>query len=193
MAVRLPVPGAAGLAFDGGELLHRHEVTLRVGLAKAARHRAVLRKRAVQLEAHHREPVGRRRPRRRQEPGEHAKRLRPIEIIRIDDRKRPVQQRRGAQNGMAGAPRFLASGRHAEPGRQHFKLLKSVIQADVPGKTAAETVPEVLLNLPADHKDKLAKTGPLRVEHGIIQHRLAGGTDRLNLLQTAITGTDAGG
>ena len=175
------------------EFLNRHQVPLRIRLAKPARHGAVLGKRPVQLETHHGEEAGVGGCRLHQKPGEHAKRVRPIEVIRVDDREWPVQQGGGAEHGMAGAPRLLALGRHAVSWRHHLELLESVIRVDVPGKAPAETVPEVLLDLPADDEDKLAKTGPLGVEDGIVQYGLAGGADGLNLFQTAVTGADAGG
>ena len=79
------------------------------------------------------------------------------------------------------------------PWWNHIKLLEGVTHIDMPGEAAAEAVPEVLLNAPANNEDELAEAGSLRVEDSVIQDGLAARADRLHLFQSAVTGADAGG
>ena len=94
---------------------------------------------------------------------------------------------------MTGAPRFLAVGGHVAPRRHHVECLEGVINIDVLREAAAEALTEVLLYLPANDEDELAKAGPLGVKHRVVQHGLAARADRLHLFQSAVTGANAGG
>ena len=88
---------------------------------------------------------------------------------------------------------FRRLGGKVAPRRHHVELLVGVINLDVLRKTAPKHLAEVLLNAPANDENKLPEAGPLRVENCVVKHRLAAGSDRFHLFQSAVAGADAGG
>src|ERR1035437_2526905 len=93
---------------------------------------------------------------------------------------------------MAGAPRLLAARGDVAPGWHHIEFLEGVVNVDVLRETAAEGFAEVLLDLSAADENDLAEAGPLGIENGVIQHRLAAWADGVHLFQSAVTGADSG-
>src|ERR1035437_456917 len=93
---------------------------------------------------------------------------------------------------MAGTPGLRAVGRGVAPRRHHVKFLEGIIYVEVFGETAAEGFAKVVLYLPAEDEDELAKARPLRVIDRVVQDRLAARSDGVHLFQSAVAGADAG-
>jgi len=98
-------------------LIHRGQIPLLITLAQATRHAPVLRQRPAELVPDHSRgnrplPPGQ----SVQKVGHPGKGVCPVEIICIQNSKRPLDAALRRQHGMGRAPRFFTPLRHRKPG-----------------------------------------------------------------------------
>ena len=94
---------------------------------------------------------------------------------------------------MAGAPGFLATGRGRETLGQGVERLEDVVHGDAAGVLGADLGAEDLLEVAADDEYHAAEAGPQGVEHGVVEDGFVRGSDGVDLLETAVARTHAGG
>jgi hypothetical protein len=88
---------------------------------------------------------------------------------------------------------FLAAFRHGETGGQILEGLEGVIQRDAPLEMRLHGFAEGLLDVAANDKDHLAETGAQGIEHRVINDDFPVGSDGINLFESAVTASHAGG
>ena len=194
------VDGAVGIGEFGaalsillyvGPFNHRGQHAVGAGHADAAGDRAVFREGVAELETAHGVVLGRGiRP--GQVVGDQLIGLAPIKVIGIDGGKRLLDQVFRHQDGVSGAPGFgpaFGDLVAADPGGH---VLETVFDRDLAGEFVADRFLEQLLEIAADDKHHLAKTGADGVIDRIFENDLAIRTDRIDLLEAAIAAAHAG-
>ena len=94
---------------------------------------------------------------------------------------------------MRGTPWFGSPSRGNESSGQVVELLESVDHGQFSFVARTNLVAEVFFDLPADEENHAVESGPDGVVHGIVEQGLAGGSDRVELFEPAITGAHTGG
>ena len=94
---------------------------------------------------------------------------------------------------MACAPGLDAAFGNGVAIGQIIQLLKSVVYLQLLFQPGAHHFLEIFFNGVLDDKDDLFKAGAHGVVDGVVQNDLAVGADGIDLLQSAVTGTHAGG
>ena len=114
------------------------------------------------------------------------------EIVRADDAEGALQLLSGGIDRVAGAPGLGAAGRRNKAPGQVLQGLIGVFHLDAVLKTAADDLPEGILQFPLDDKDHLAEAGQNGVVYRIINNDLTVGAQRVDLLQSAVTAAHTG-
>ena len=114
----------------------------------------------------------------------------PIVVICIDHDKRLVDQILCGKNRLTGPPWLYPSLRHHTICRNVMQILKGICQLYAQPCThrlqpASDPLPEIRLNILADHKYNLIKSGLDRIMDRIIHNDLIVHPDRLQLLDPA--------
>ena len=190
---------AVGGLFNAAGLQHAGQVVGVVHLADAAGDRAVVAQGVFQHKARHGKVarlVGRVALQEVVQPDE---RLLAVVVVGVDDGERLLNNALAGQHGLAGAPGLGAALRHGEALRHVLECLERIVDLNAqPGADLLNAVTDGLfkrlLNVVADDKDDLVKTGLDGVMNGIVHDDLAVGTDGSQLFDAAAeAGADTGG
>ena len=117
----------------------------------------------------------------------------PVEIIRVDCGERFGDFFRGTQNRVPRSPRLGAFFRSPERSGELVQFLESVFHLDFIFPFRADVLAERLFDVVTDHENDFAESAFERIVNGIVQNDFAGRTDRINLLESAVTASHSGG
>ena len=177
---------------DLRQLLDVGQMAGGIGLADAAGDGAMFGEGVLEREAHHgvsRGLIG--------EGGEVAAQRRvgipAVEVIGVDDREGCVHGIACAEDGMGGAPRLFTADWNREAGGQLVDRLEGKADFDPAGELRGDAFAEILLEVRTDDEDHLAEASAESVEHRVVQDGLAGGAHRVDLLESTVAATHAGG
>ena len=120
-------------------------------------------------------------------------RIRAIEVIRIDRGKRCSDRLARAPDGVCGAPWLGSPSRGNESSGQIVELLESVGHGQFSGVARTNFVTEVFFDFAADEENHAVESGPDGIVHGVVEEGLAGGSDGVELFESAIAGAHTGG
>ena len=109
-----------------------------------------------------------------------------IEIVGIEDGEGTFNNIAATVQGVGGAKRLDPALRENQTLGKVIGILECVPDADAVANTGCDGVTEDLVVLTFDDKYYFVKTGTNGIVNGIVDDKLAGGTQRVNLLQTAI-------
>ena len=104
-----------------------------------------------------------------------AKSFLSVEIIRVDDNKRAIENAEAGKHGLAGSPGLLASFGHRKAFGNVVHLLEHILHVNILLDPVSDDLAEILLKIFSRDKYDLIKSGILRGIDGIIHNDLAGG------------------
>ena len=123
---------------------------------------------------------------------ERAKAFGAVEIVGVDGCERLVDFFFRGEDGLGCTPGLGATGRQGESSGERVEFLEGELDGDAALKAAADGVAEGLFDVFADDENDFAETGAQGVVDGVVHDGLAAGTDRIDLLQSAIAAAHAG-
>ena len=191
--VGVGVGDAVSGAGDGGALRHADKESLSVGLTHAAADGAVLREGVFQTVAHHAVAAAHALE-GAQVVGHDLEGVATVEVVGIDDGERLVDELLGHEDGVVGPPGLLATFGDGEAGGQAVELLIGVLHLDaVSVVLGIDARLELLLKGVADDEDHLAEAGADGVFNAVVEDDFPVGAEAVELLETAVAATHAGG
>src|SRR5580658_834301 len=126
-------------------------------------------------------------------PAQRLKALLSVKVIGIDHGKGLVNNFGRRKHSLRRAPRLGAARRNSKSRRKIVDLLKHILHRNALLKARANRLTERVFDIPANYEDYLAEAGARCVIHREIENGLAGGTNRIDLFQSAVAGSHAGG
>ena len=193
LAVVVQVLHLAVHALYLGALHHRGQHAPLVGAADAARDGPAFAQRIAHAEAYHSISARAALGQGGEEAPHHLERVAPVEVVAIDYRKRLVDDAGAHQYGVVRAPRLGAPLRAGEALGQGVERLEHQLAGDVPLVLGDDFLAEVPLEVLADDKHQLAEAGVDGVVDGVVHDGLAVRTQSVQLLQSAVAASHAGG
>ena len=115
-----------------------------------------------------------------------------VVVVRIDDRKGPVDQVPGAEHRLPGAERLGPPFRHSVGGGQIVQGLEGVLHLHQVGQPVPDHFPEGRLVLLADDEDDFFKAGAPGVKNGIVDDDLPAWAHRVELFHAAVAAAHPG-
>ncbi len=179
-------------ALNSGTFADRDELPVGVNLADAARNRAMLGESVVEPVARHCEARTCRRG-NFQELANHFIRFAAVKIVGIDGCEGLGDGLSRAPDGMRGSPRFRSIGGNRKSVGKKIKLLKDVVDSDVPFVARANLLPELRLDVAPDNEDNPLKSHPQSVGHRVIEESFPRRPHGVHLLQSAVAAAHSGG
>ena len=124
---------------------------------------------------------------------DHLEGVASVEVVGVDDGKRLVDGLLGHQDGVVGAPGFLAAFGHLEAFGQIVQLLEHILHLDaVAEMLGVDFRFELLLKAVADNKDHFAESGADGVVDRIVHDDFAVGAYAVHLFQSAVAAAHTG-
>ena len=114
-------------------------------------------------------------------------RVAPVEVVRIDDGERLLDDVARRADRMRRTPRLRAPLREGVRRRQVVEILVAVVDGNKSLVLLADFLLELRLEVLADDEDNLPEPAADRVEHRVVENRLAGRPHRIDLLQPTVT------
>jgi len=113
-------------------------------------------------------------------------------VVGIGDHKGTVEERRRHQDRLPGAPRLAPVIGPGETLGQRIELLAGVKDLGAGGRAAIHVLPDLGLGLAADHDHHPPESRVHRVEDRVVHQGRPAGAHRIELLEPAVAGADAG-
>ena len=169
-----------------------HQITVRIGLAHASGHMAVLGEGVLQNISHHGVVILLVILMGGEEIIDHLERVASIIIIRVDHREGRVHTAQTAQYRVAGSPGFHPSLRNLIAFRNIVEILEHIGNFHDLADSVADSLPEIFFIFFFDDKYNLLKSGLFRVIQGKIHNDMSLRIHRIDLFESAVTASHSG-